>query len=87
MCVCCAQVSILSAVYSIDAVADKIMVEVDSLVQLQERRENDFYNNDRSYKTALEEVALLKEMAMGKLKWWLESPGACDIHWRHTLET
>jgi len=57
-----------------NAIADTIMVEVDVLVGMQEGRPNDWYVVDSNYKLALEEVALLKEMAFAKFKWWLESP-------------
>ena len=51
-------------------VSKHIMREVDELVRKQDSRDTSFYNNDRNYKTALEEVALLKEMALGKFMWW-----------------
>ena len=49
------------------------MHEVDQLLSMQDGRGVSWYNHDRNYKTALEEVALMKEMAMAKFKWWRDS--------------
>ena len=51
-------------------ISSKIMDEVNKLLALQASRANTWYNEDRNYKIALEEVALLKEMAMAKFRWW-----------------
>jgi len=56
-------------------IAGCIMKEVDQLVKMQHDRDVKWYNNDRNLKTALEEVALMKEMAHSKLQWWEETAG------------
>jgi len=56
------------------SIAERIMWEVDELVGAQDKRHWKWYNNDRNYKLALEEVALLKEMALAKFSWWYENP-------------
>ena len=56
-------------------IVKKIVTEVKVLVESQdtEKRGPEWYNNDRNYKMALEEVALMKDMAFAKFKWWKES--------------
>jgi len=56
-------------------IAGCIMKEVDQLVKMQNDRDVKWYNNDRNLKTAVEEVALMKEMAHSKLQWWEETAG------------
>jgi len=55
------------------AISELIVHEVDELLSMQDCRSVSWYNHDRNYKTALEEVALMKEMAMAKFKWWRDS--------------
>ena len=57
-----------------EKISESIMQEVDELVTAQDSRNWKWYNDDRNYKLALEEVALLKEMALAKFSWWKETP-------------
>lgn len=56
-----------------ELIANRIIQEVDQLIKMQDARTTSWFNNDRNYKTALEEVALMKEMALAKFKWWQTS--------------